>query len=223
MQDVVVKYYMRKIFLIILTCCAVTGLQAQVLKEAETPLDTLAKIPADTLAWKPEEPSMEHLKFMGIPLDGPVSVFQRRLEKKGVKFDINLPTEQDIGSKAYVGTFSGEQAAIYVYYHVQDSCVFRAKAVIECKSEALGSSKFAKFRNLLAMKYKNEISSVGQQDGFPTYTVEVSYSDSADIMGSIDIYITTPSYYVSEMYVHIDYTDFMNYPEEESEFNLDDL
>jgi len=193
----------------------VTGLQAQVLKEAETP--------PDTLAVTPEEIPLEHLKFMGIPLDGPVGAFQQKLQERGVTFDIDLPTEKEIGSKAYVGTFSGEQAAIYVYYHVQDSCVFRAKAVIECKSEALGSSKFAKFRNLLAMKYKNEISSVGQQDGFPTYTVEVSYSDSADIMGSIDIYITTPSYYVSEMYVHIDYTDFMNYPEEESEFNLDDL
>ena len=60
----------------------------------------------------------EHMKFMGIPLNGTISSFQSKLLSKGIKYDEVLSRHLGVGCRCFNGNFSGEKANIYVYYKI---------------------------------------------------------------------------------------------------------
>ena len=79
----------------------------------------------------------EHLKFMGIPLDGSITAFQNKLQAKGIKYDAEGSRLLKVGCRCFKGTFSGEEADFYVYYNERTKIVYRAKAVIKCLSKKM--------------------------------------------------------------------------------------
>ena len=58
----------------------------------------------------------EHLKFMGIPLNGTITQFQNKLKAKGVDVNPSLNKFIPTGGRAFKGVFSGNDATIFVYY-----------------------------------------------------------------------------------------------------------
>ena len=73
--------------------------------------------------------SSEHMKFMGIELNGSISDFQTKLLAKGLTVSPrskSLPT----GMRSFDGAFSGEDAEIVVWYNPRTKDVYRAKAII---------------------------------------------------------------------------------------------
>lgn len=66
----------------------------------------------------------EHLKFMGIPIDGPISTFQTKLTTKGFKF---LKREDD--AQLYKGKFFGESVTLYVPYDTKNKSVYEVRVL----------------------------------------------------------------------------------------------
>ncbi len=165
----------------------------------------------------------EHLKFMGIPLNGSITAFQTQLQAKGIKYDPEGSSQLKVGCRSFNGSFSGEKANIYVYYNDKTKIVYRAKAVITCLSKEKGEEKFDSFRSMLKYKYSDGIPNDGEQDGHPSLSILVPDSKQEKELGCVAMYITNPPYsFKDEVYLHIDYEDTANTTVNKVN-NMDDL
>ena len=163
--------------------------------------------------------TQEHLKFMGIPLDGTISQFHSKLLAKGFKYDDESSFS---GVREYNGIFSGEDAIIFVYYNTSSKIVYRAKAAIKRDTEDLIKKEYDDFKRLLSTKYKDAYIMDDEQEDYPSCTIFIS-NLSDDILGTIGLYISKhgPSY--DEVYaLHIDYEDLANEKDNEDK-RLEDL
>lgn len=165
----------------------------------------------------------EHLKFMGIPLNGTITTFQTKLQSKGIKYNAKMSAEIKDPCRAFQGVFSGYDATIFVYYNEKTKVVYRAKAVIKYNDKETGESKFSDFKYKLKTKYANAYSYDGEQNDHPSLNMSVPDSKEERYIGTIDLYFTNPQYsFMDEVYLHIDYTDTPNKRVNEKN-NLDDL
>lgn len=165
----------------------------------------------------------EHLKFMGIPLNGSITAFQTKLQEKGIKYDAEGSRQLKVGCRCFKGSFSGEQANFYVYYNEKTKIVYRAKAVITCLNKEKGEDKFNSFRSMLKAKYSDEFAKDSEQDGHPSLSILVPDSKIEKELGYVGMYITDPPYsFMDEVYLHIDYEDVANERGNQAS-NMDDL
>lgn len=166
---------------------------------------------------------VEHLKFMGIPLNGTITSFQAKLQAKGVKYDPLGSKQFGVGCRCFKGTFSNEKAYFYVYYNDKTKIVYRAKAVITCYNIEYGNRKFDSFSGMLKSKYSDGEFYDGEQDGYPALSILVPDSKLEKSLGQVGVYISNSSEpYIDEVYLHIDYEDFAN-TNSNQEKNMDDL
>ena len=164
----------------------------------------------------------EHLKFMGIPLNGTITQFQSKLSAKGIKPNSELNKRLAVGCRAFTGTFSGEKAGFYVYYNDRTKIVYRAKAVIDYENGERGEMKLNDFKDLLLKKYPEAVTEQGEQDGHPTFMLLLPNRQN-NYLGSISLYISNSGYsFIDTVGLHIDYTDGTNAVANESN-NMDDL
>lgn len=166
---------------------------------------------------------IDHMKFMGIPLNGTINQFQAKLNAKGIVVDNALNKYISVGCRAFKGIFSGEKANIYVYYDETSKIVYRAKAVIADMDKDIYNNKYNKFVRLLSQKYTDAETSRGEQDGreaISYYIYGDEYNTMYEYLGRIDVYSSS---YLSMRYsLHIDYTDTANDVKHEGN-NMDDL
>jgi len=73
----------------------------------------------------------QHMKFLGIPLDGTINSFHEKLVAKGYKPDTQYNAQCAPGGRLFLGTFFGKEAAIHTYYNPKTKIIYRAKACIE--------------------------------------------------------------------------------------------
>ncbi len=165
----------------------------------------------------------EHMKFMGISLNGTIAAFQSKLQAKGIKYDAKTSAGIKDPCRAFQGVFSGYEANIFVYYNEKTKIVYRAKAVITYRDKETGESKFSDFKYNLKTKYANAYSYDGEQNNHPSLSLSVPDSKEERQIGTIDLYITNAQYsFMDEVYLHVDYTDTPNKKVNEKN-NLDDL
>ncbi|WP_051652031.1 hypothetical protein [Prevotella sp. P6B1] len=166
---------------------------------------------------------VEHMKFMGIPLNGTITSFQSKLQAKGVKYDPIGSKQLGFGCRCFKGTFSNEKADFYVYYNEKTKIVYRAKAVITCYNKEDGNRKFATFYGMLKSKYSDGEFYDGEQEGHPTLSILVPGSKQEKALGYVGLYIANSSVpYIDEVYLHIDYEDLANKNSSQKK-NMDDL
>lgn len=164
----------------------------------------------------------EHLKFMGIPLNGTIAQFQSKLAAKGVAYDNRGSQNIPIGCRAFTGTFSGEKAFIYVYYNSKTKIVYRAKAVIIDTDKDRIERKLNDYKMSILRKYDDGGGENYEQEGHPAYTHYVPDEDD-NLVGTIGLYISNPTHsYDDDWALHVDYTDYINSEANESK-NMDDL
>ncbi|MCQ2230352.1 MAG: hypothetical protein MJZ30_00660 [Paludibacteraceae bacterium] len=60
--------------------------------------------------------AQDHIKFMGIPVDGNITNFQTKLLQKGFKVS-ELSKYADVGTRVFEGQFTSENATVAVYYN----------------------------------------------------------------------------------------------------------
>ena len=156
----------------------------------------------------------QHLKFMGIPLNGTITQFQNKLQAKGVKYDKKISQMSPSGVRAFKGTFAGEKADIYVYYDPSSKVVYRAKAVICYPTALICDNHYDEIKSLLSSKYPDAYTESGYQDGHESYSYIVSEEGNSglrNILGLIGIYISEGDILdIYDRYLHIDYTDYLN-------------
>lgn len=166
---------------------------------------------------------VEHMKFMGIPLDGSITAFQQKLKSKGVEYNPHSSSLFPAGTRVFKGTFSGEQADIYVYYNVKTKTVYRAKAVLSLYSESIADNKYDRFANMLKEKYLTGVVTDGVQADKPAMSIKVLDQNFDKCVGFIGLYMSKDeTFYTGQMFLHIDYEDALNSIKDINK-NMDDL
>lgn len=132
---------MKKLLLLSLVCLLVLGIQAQ-------------------------ESEIEHLQFMGIPINGPIKTFQSELSKKGFK----RQSSSTKGTRTYTGVFSGEDVELRVAYDINNKNVYRVAVLIPCyRNPDAAFRKYNDYKSRLENKYKayelSAYSSIYDNDG----------------------------------------------------------
>lgn len=145
----------------------------------------------------------EHIKFMGIPLDGTISIFQGKLATKELKPDAKFNASSPVGTRMFKGNFAGNKANVYVYYDKKTKLVYRAKACISNTDEKISEQVYNELKQLLDKKYKGD-KVVGEQDGHETYSIFLE-------TGWISLFVSKyPDFYPDTYVLHIDYNDRAN-------------
>ena len=165
--------------------------------------------------------AQDHLKFMGIPLDGTINQFQAKLVAKGMTVDYAANKFIGIGCRKFKGSFSGKNAHIYVYFDESSKVVYRAKAVIDTDNINIWENNYNYFVNMLSTKYSDAYTKKGKYENKETLSFFVPNEELAayKYLGIIDVYRSTDLYTYT---VHVDYIDTVNNFKHENR-NLDDL
>lgn len=153
---------------------------------------------------------VDHMRFMGIPLDGTINNFQTKLSAKGIRIDSKSSRETENGVRVFKGFFSGYQASIYVYYDESSKIVYRAKAVIKDNSLSISNNTYNDFTTSLSKKYEFAETQTGAQDGYDSISFLISgspFNTEYVYIGRIDVY---RSDYLLNYMTHIDYNDTAN-------------
>lgn len=117
---------MKKIFFLLFTLCVCLSISAQ-----------------------------EHMKFMGIPLDGTIDNFALKLKAKGVTYDAARSKSLPPGSKSYNGTFMGEKATFVVSFNTKSRVVFSVMVEMSYSSPDVAFYPFNDIVRQLLAKYPN--------------------------------------------------------------------
>jgi hypothetical protein len=151
----------------------------------------------------------QHMKFMGIPLNGSISTFHQKLVAKGYKPDVEYNKTSPVGRRVFTGTFFGEKADIYVYYNTETKVVYRAKACIDRDSEDM------------IIRIYNEVKSALEEKYPDAYMIKGEYKGNEGMhfctaQGEIGLYVTKDVVYADKYYLHIDYYDDVNFKKNEN-------
>ena len=162
----------------------------------------------------------QHLKFMGISVDGPINKFQQKLEIRG----FTLMENQESNCKLYNGTFFNEKAMILAYYTPETKFVYRAKACIVKEDEDKIIYLYYRIKEELHKKYNNDFLEISSLEGFEACRIYVTQPGNPDkYLGRIALYITKVNNVYSTSYLlHVDYYDLINETENHKS-NINDL
>ena len=178
----------------------------------------------------------QHLKFMGVPINGTIAQFQSKLVAKGCTYDKVASSTIEKGCRAFNGVLVGNKVEIYVYYNTQTNIVYRAKAVVSGISEEIADQSYSKIKKLLSQKY-DYMSEGTKDDKECCYFFSVKNPDedidfnnisnlSEVASGEIDLFITKDDEEWRRspfnFNLHIDYTDAIN-KEKNDNSMLDEL
>ena len=167
--------------------------------------------------------AQNHLKFMGIPLDGTINQFQAKLAAKGVTLNVPANKHVSVGARAFKGSFSGKNAQIFVYYDESSKVVYRAKVVIDTDDINIWENNYNYFVNMLSTKYSDAQTEKGKHENKEALSFLVPNDELAlyKYLGIIDVYRST-DLYTYTFFVHVDYIDTVNNVKHENR-NMEDL
>ena len=97
--------------------------------------------------------AQQHMKFMGIPLDGTIDDFAMKLKAKGVTYDAAESKVAGKGIRKFCGTFMGEMATFTVFYNYKSKIVFSAVAELYYPTVESAHTPFVNLNDQLQQKY----------------------------------------------------------------------
>ena len=97
----------------------------------------------------------EHMKFMGIPIDGSLKSFCSQLKKKGFDRDPYETRRKD--SRIYFGEFAGHNSKIFVYSDAKSNNVHSVIVNIPSYEEDVALSIYNNLRQMLIEKYSEDV------------------------------------------------------------------
>lgn len=167
--------------------------------------------------------AQQHLKFMGIPLNGTIDNFQNKLAAKGVTVDPVKNKIAPVGLRIFKGNFTSRSCTICVFY-TNSKIVYRAKAIFSSTDEDTADQFYNRVKNLLNDKYSEEYTEEDTSEGYPSVSVFVSNETGKVLFGEIDLYKSKEEYdYLPDEYwIQVDYNDYINRGKKDQE-DQDDL
>ena len=127
--------------------------------------------------------AQEHLKFMGIPLNGTIDNFQQKLAAKGIYVDKEWNKRARFGKRYFKGKFTGETCHISIFY-TKKKIVYGAQVYYSSSNEADADIFYKKIKILLQSKYGNEYTKTEMKNGYEQFTVGILNPDGS-LFGSI--------------------------------------
>lgn len=172
--------------------------------------------------------SAQHLKFMGIPLDGSIANFHSRLIAKGLTPEKEFNATSPVGSRMFNGSFCGYKSDFFVYYNPKTKIVYRSKAVIDDRNLENIERAYKEIKDMINEKYKDAYSKDyfgGEHRSIRFFLMKEGTTawDLDNSQGTIDLYITEQGeYFYKTYFLHIDYIDRINSEKNQSS-NSNDL
>ena len=167
----------------------------------------------------------DHFTFMGIPIDGKISAFEKSLKKKGFypdrQFSI-LPKEYFTDSRIYVGPFAEEgNVQLLAMFNSETKIVYEVKLIINCYSEIKLTNKYDSFSSNYRDKYITSIIKESKTEAGTGISIIVP---DANLNNPIGLIVVTKSIdEIKNQYrLVIQYFDIKNSRKSDAK-NLDDL
>lgn len=149
----------------------------------------------------------EHMKFAGIPLNGSIEQFQKKLVAKGFRLNTKMSKMLPVGTRSFVGTFAGKKGNIAVYYDSETKNVYGAKVYYDGLTDDRAKEELDNLRSILSAKYgETSITDGTDKSGRATFTVDTG-------LGSIYCYLMTDDTmltYPFNWLTHAEFTDYVN-------------
>lgn len=169
--------------------------------------------------------AQQHMKFMGIPLDGTVDNFALKLKAKGISYDAVKSKAMGPGGKFYNGTFMGEKATFMVFFNAKSRVVFGVSVEMSYTSVELAHVPFVNISEQLLKKYPKAIYEANKDSNGDTNGVTFHIPNEAETE-RIGVIIQTlnksQSYLKDDCTISLMYTDIENFQKSES-INNEDL
>ena len=99
---------------------------------------------------------IEHLTFMGIPIDGKLKDFHKELKKKGFR---RISTSS-YNTWSYEGIFSWDKVKIVVYFDAETKTVCTVGVIIPCGTMDNAEQTYQNYKKRLQEKYETDHFSV---------------------------------------------------------------
>ena len=163
--------------------------------------------------------AQQHMKFMGIPLDGTVDNFTMKLKAKGVTYDAAKSKAAGQGCRVFNGTFMGENATINVAYNPKSK-----SAAVEMQYPTVESAHipFLNLTESLQRKYPNTTPEENRGPDGDVIGLAFNIPDETggNSIGFILQSLKTPSF-GSGISICLMYTDMDNFEKSEAILNED--
>ena len=152
--------------------------------------------------------SNQHLKFMGIPINGSITNFQNKLIAKGLSYNKAISKAIESPVRIFNGQFAGEKADIFVYYNRSLNLVYSVGVVIERSTEDEVVDLMSHFISSYEAKYGIEAEDNDDSYDFNVDNGLIRLSYNGDYYDGYNFYIL--------------YIDNINYEKHDAN-NMDDL
>ena len=162
----------------------------------------------------------EHVKFLGIPLDGTIQQFQENLSANGCSFDPKTNSIMPEGVKAFKGTFAGHEAQLLVFYDATIDLVYQAQAIITCQGAEACEEIFNEINSLLQEKYGTLLSTKSIQYGHDSYGYTI-LTEQRVVMGDAGIFVTKNENTADGYSIYVQYMDTANMRKHQSQSSDD--
>ena len=166
--------------------------------------------------------AQQHMKFMGIPLDGTVDNFTMKLKAKGVTYDAAKSKAAGQGCRVFNGTFMGENATINVAYNPKSKMVFSAAVEMQYPTVESAHIPFLNLTESLQRKYPNTTpeGNRGPDGDVIGLAFNIPDETGGNSIGFILQSLKTPSF-GSGISICLMYTDMDNFEKSEAILNED--
>lgn len=167
----------------------------------------------------------EHFTFMGIPIDGNISVFEKQLKKKGFIRDKrfnSVPKELFPHLRIFKGSFADESnVTLSVQFDKISKIVHSLNVIIDCSYKGEMIRKYDSFYSMYKEKYADSYFKEFQTDRKDGVSIGVASKNMKSIIGMIFLAKdNVPN--TDDFKITIEYTDTSNFNNSQSN-NLDDL
>lgn len=159
--------------------------------------------------------SAQHLKFMGVPIDGTVTSFASKLQKKGFKVS-PLNDSYGKGVRVLEGTFSNMYVEAYVLYVPEDKHVFAVGLCVPFQNYSDMQKLYKIMCDRLFDKHDNRCD--WEQDGFDFCEIIEHAPETEQEIGRITLHGATSE--TGDYELWIDYRDTANSPKSASNFTI---
>lgn len=168
--------------------------------------------------------AQEHMKFMGIPLDGTIDNFALKLKAKSITYDAVKSKVLGTGCKFYNGTFMGEKATFMVFFNAKSRAVFGVSVELSYSSVDLALVPFTNIFKQLLKKYPKAVYEKSKDSEGDTNGVTFHILNEAEtqrIGTIIQTLKTSQSFLKENCTINLTYTDVANFLKSEEKNNED--
>lgn len=155
-----------------------------------------------------------HLKFQGIPIDGPLIEFEQKLAAKGYYPDSTYnQSDEAIDNRLYHGQFAGADSEVYITFSPQNQNVYLVTVVFKTSTEENMLAFYNQMKKSLSEGYPKAFLEYDSYEGYEacTFYIRRYSSDTTKIWKRCYGSIGVACYKADDIYnVFLDFTDQKN-------------